>query len=280
MTAPYEIVRSDFATPLLYDSPHSGRRYPDDFALGAPLAQIRRGEDAYVDELLGGAPAIGATLLTATYPRCYIDLNRDERDIDAALLAEPWPEPLAPSEKTKRGLGLIRRFVVPGVEAQGRLLTVREVRARIDGVHRPYHVALDSLVAEVVARFGTVWHVNWHSMKAVGNAMTPDGAGAARADFVVSDRRGASASPRVTTLIVDTLRSHGYTVSVNDPYTGGTIVQRIGRPDGGVHSVQIEINRRLYLDEIAVEKTAGFGPLAARLAELTRRLVVESQRRD
>ena len=154
MTAPFAIVRPAAPTPLLYDSPHSGRLYPPDFVLGAPLIDVRRGEDAYVDELLAGAPAAGATLLTATYPRCYIDLNRDERDIDAALLAEPWPEPLAPTEKSARGLGLIRRFVVPGVEAQGRLLTVREVRARIDDVYRPYHAALDALVGELRARFG------------------------------------------------------------------------------------------------------------------------------
>jgi N-formylglutamate deformylase len=273
MTAPFAIVQASAPTPIIFDSPHSGRTYTEDFPLGAPLAQIRRGEDAYVDELIAGAPALGATVLSATFPRCYIDLNRGERDIDAALLSEPWPEPLAPSEKTARGLGLIRRYVVPGVEAQGRLLSVHEVRTRIDVVFRPYHAALDALVARTHDRFGTVWHVNWHSMKSVGNAMTPDGAGAARADFVVSDRRGASASTRVTSIIVETLESFGYSVSVNDPYLGGTIVQRIGRPSDGVHSVQIEINRRLYLDEASVEKTGGFGPLAARLDELTRRLV-------
>ncbi len=276
MTPPYEVVRPATLTPVLYDSPHSGRYYPADFALGASLGEIRRGEDAYVDQLLAGAPAAGATLLVATHPRCYIDVNRDERDIDAALLAEPWPEPLAPSEKTRRGLGLIRRFVVPGVEAQGRLLTVRELRARIEAVYRPYHAALDSLVAQLCAAFGTVWHVNWHSMKSVGNDMTPDGAGAARADFVVSDRRGASASPTLTALIVDTLRAFGYSVSVNDPYTGGTIVQRVGRPADGVHSVQIEINRRLYLDESAVETTAGFDALAKSLDALTSCLLAEA----
>lgn len=276
MTRPFTVVRPSAAAPLLYDSPHSGRAYTSDFALGAPLAEIRRGEDAYVDELLAEAPAAGVTLLTATYPRCYIDLNRDERDIDAALLVEPWPEPLAPTEKTARGLGLIRRFVVPGVEAQGRLLSVNEVRARIAKVYRPYHAALESLVGELRERFGAVWHVNWHSMKAVGNAMTPDGAGAARADFVVSDRRGASASPRVTALVVDTLLSLGHTVSVNDPYTGGTIVQRIGRPAHGVHSIQIEINRRLYLDETAVARNAGFDTLVETIGRLTQCLVDEA----
>ena len=108
-----------------------------------------------------------------------------------------------------------------------------------------------------------VVHVNWHSMKSVGNAMTPDGEGAKRADFVVSDGRGHTAAPAVTAAVVDALRIIGFTVSVNDPYTGGTIVKRTGSPDRGVHSVQVEINRALYLDERAVEKSAGFDALAA-----------------
>lgn len=222
---------------MLFDSPHSGRFYPEDFASNASRVELRRGEDAYVDDLLTGSPSLGATLLTATHPRCYIDVNRAEDDIDAALLAEPWPEPLRPTEETARGLGLIRRYIVPGVEAQARPLTIREMRHRIDGVYRPYHDALRGLVNEIRAAHGVVWHVNWHSMKSVGNAMTPDGAGARRADFVVSDVRGASAAPRVTTAIVDTLRALGYSVSINDPFLGGTIVQQIGAPGHGVHSV-------------------------------------------
>jgi len=274
---PFEIARASPLTPLLYDTPHSGRFYPRDFVLGAPLGEVRRGEDAYVDELLAAAPGVGATLLAATFPRCYIDLNRDEADIDAGLLAEPWPEPLAPTEKTARGLGLIRRFVVPGVEAQGQKLTVRDVRARIRDVYRPYHAALDSLVRELRERFGSVWHVNWHSMKSTGNAMTPDGPGAARPDFVVSDRFGESASSRVTGLIVETLRGAGHTVSVNQPYSGGTIIRRTGRPEQNVHSVQIEINRALYLDEAAVAITAGAPALAATLEALTRVLAAAAR---
>ncbi|MEP6491174.1 MAG: N-formylglutamate amidohydrolase [bacterium] len=273
MTAPFEIVRGTPDTAVLYDSPHSGRFYPDDFASHASRVELRRGEDAYVDELLAGAPALGATLLTSSYPRCYIDLNRAVDDIDVALLAEPWPEPLNPTEKTARGLGLIRRYVVPGVEAQARPLPVAEVRSRIERVYHPYHAALRLAIDETLVRHGVVWHVNWHSMKSVGNAMTPDGAGAQRADFVVSDVRGASAAPGVTAAIVDTLRSRGYTVSVNDPYLGGTIVKRIGDPARGVHSVQVEINRRLYLDEVSVAKTAAFGTLAANLDALTQTLV-------
>ncbi|HEX3868642.1 MAG TPA: N-formylglutamate amidohydrolase [Gemmatimonadaceae bacterium] len=274
MTAPFEIVRPFVSTPVVYDSPHSGRFYPSDFSSNALPLELRRGEDAYVDELLTGAPACGVTVLAATYPRCYIDLNRELTDIDPALLAEPWPEPLAPTEKSARGLGLIRRYVTPGVEAQARPQTVGEVQARIDRVYRPYHAVLDALVAETHARHGFVLHVDWHSMKSVGNAMTPDGVGARRADFVVSDVHGRSASTRVTELVVETIRSFGYTASVNVPYAGGAIVQRLGRPWAGVHSVQVEVNRSLYLDELSSCKTSEFCKLASRLDSLARDLVL------
>jgi N-formylglutamate deformylase len=260
------------AAPLLYDTPHSGRHRPSDWDTKASLLELRRGEDAYVDQLLVRATLHGATILEATYPRCYIDLNRVQTDIDADLLAEPWPGPIAPTEKSARGLGLIRRFVVPGVEVNARRLSVRDVESRIATIYRPYHTALATLVDDLRHTHGTVWHVNWHSMKSIGNAMTPDGAGALRPDMVVSDRHGTSASPNVTAFMVDTLRSLGHTVTVNTPYAGGSIVQRTGKPDEGVHSVQIEINRALYLDESAVARTAGFAALEATLDEFTRRL--------
>ncbi len=267
---PYEILRPAGPARLLYDSPHSGRVYPDDFLLASPLADIRRAEDAYVDELIAPAVDLGAVVLTATYPRCFIDLNRAPDDIDAGLLAEPWPGPLAPSEKSERGLGLIRRYVVPGVEVNAHKLRVAEVQERLSGIYHPYHRALDELVAELGVRATRVVHIDWHSMKSAGNAMTPDGAGTARADFVVSDRDGASAGPEVTSLVCESLRSFGYRVSVNAPYKGGAIVQRIGNPARRVHSVQVEINRGLYLDEMRVEKAAGFDALQRDLMRLTR----------
>ena len=261
------------SAPVVYDSPHSGRFYPPDFETKASRVELRRGEDAYVDELLDHAPSLGVAVLDATFPRCYIDLNRAETDIDAALLSEPWPTALAPTEKSARGLGLLRRYVGPGVEVNARLLSVSEVRDRIDRVYRPYHAALDRLIDETRVAHGRVWHVNWHSMKSVGNAMTPDGAVERRVDFVVSDVEGRSAAREVTDCVVSALRDLGYRVGVNDPYKGGEIVKRIGRPDAGVHSIQVEVNRALYLDESRVEKSVGFAPLGLDLERVTRRLV-------
>lgn len=269
----YSVTRPADAPRLVFDSPHSGRTYPPSFTSIAPPDQLRWAEDAYVDELVAPAVAHGAVLLCASLPRSYIDVNRTATDIDAELLSEPWPTPLTPTEKTTRGLGLVRRFVVPGVPIYApHSLSVGDVQARIRDVYEPYHAALDALIAEVRKARGAVWHINWHSMKSKGNAMTPDGAGAERADFVVSDRDGASAAPALTSLIVDSLTAMGYRVSVNTPYKGGHIVQRLGRPADGVHSVQIEIRRDLYLDEATVTRTAGFSALRDNVTRLARAL--------
>ena len=276
--APFTILRPPGAPALLFDSPHSGRLYPADFAVKCSPVELRRGEDAYVDELIAGGVRFGACALFAAYPRTYIDVNRAETDIDAELLSQPWPGPLEPTEKTRRGLGLIRRYVEPGVEINARRLAPAEVVARIECVYRPYHAALAALVEEIRAARGAVWHINWHSMKSVGNAMTPDGPGVRRPDFVVSDRDGTSADPALTRLVADTLAGMGYRVAVNDPYKGGTIVQRFGDPGRGVYSIQVEISRALYLEERTVTKTAGFSvlerdllALAGVLAEAARR---------
>ena len=277
MSEPFRVRRPTApSTPVVYDSPHSGRFYPPEFETKASRDELRRGEDAYVDELLDHAPSLGVAVLDATYARCYIDLNRGETDIDAALLSEPWPTALAPTEKSARGLGLLRRYVVPGVEVNAHLLSVSDVRDRIDRVYRPYHAALDRLIDETRVAYGRVWHLNWHSMKSVGNAMTPDGAVERRVDFVVSDVEGRSAAREVTDCVVSALRDLGYRVGVNDPYKGGEIVKRIGAPEAGVHSIQIEVNRALYLDESRVEKSMGFAPLGLDLERLTRRLVAAS----
>jgi N-formylglutamate deformylase len=277
--APFELrPPSSPAVPLLFDSPHSGRFYPEDFRFRPPLEHLRQGEDAYVDELIADAPAEGATVLLALYPRCYIDANRDADDIDAALLAEPWPAPLAPSDKTRLGLGLIRRFVTPGVEVHRERLSVAEVQGRIDRIYRPYHQALQDQLADLRDRFGTVWHIDWHSMKSVGNAMTVDN-GARRPEFVLGDLDGTSCEPALTDLAATTLRGLGYQVAINKPYKGAAIVRRCGAPIEGRHSLQIEINRALYLDEVQVEKHAGFERLRGDIGALTAKLAAALRER-
>jgi N-formylglutamate amidohydrolase len=258
--------------PLVFDSPHSGTDYPADYRHACPLPMLRSAEDLYVDDLFGAAPEHGASLLAALFPRSYIDVNRTLDDLDPALLDEPWPGPLDPGEKTKLGIGLVRRFAKPGLPVYERKLSVAEVEARIARYYRPYHAALDAICDRLHGKFGVVWHVNCHSMQSTGSAMTSDGPGAARAAFVLGDRDGTTCEPELTDFVRRVLTGRGYEVKVNDPYKGVELVRRHGRPAANRHSLQIEINRGLYMNEATLEKSAGYDRLKADLTHLVEAL--------
>lgn len=253
--------------PLVCDSPHSGTRYPADFQTVLPLSELRAAEDTHVEALWGAAPALGATLLEAHFPRSYLDLNRSLDDIDPALLDGPWPTPLSPGEKTRLGSGLIWRSV-KGQALYDRALSIAEVQQRIDRCYRPYHAALSDAVAQTQARFGAVWHLNLHSMpndvyKRLGRTDAPP-----LADFVLGDRDGTTCAPEFIQLVGETLAGFGYSVAYNEPYKGVELIGRIGQPHLGRHSLQIEIRRPVYMDEDTREPNAGFEPLRGHLREL------------
>jgi N-formylglutamate deformylase len=250
---------------LVFDSPHSGIAYPPDFVPAATPPQIATTWDAYVDELFAGVTQAGAVLLAANFPRAYIDANRAEADIDPELLAGPWPRPIALSEHAGRGMGLIRRLALPGVPMYARRLEVSEVEWRIERYFRPYRRTLEELIEAAWRRHGTVWHFNCHSMKSRGNAMNVD-AGAARADLVIGDRGGTSADPELTRWVAAHFTQLGYHVKINDPYRGADIVRAHGEPARRRHSIQIEINRALYLEEATVERGRRFAELRGHLA--------------
>lgn len=254
------------AVPVVFDSPHSGFEFPDDFHPVASLAALRTTWDAHVDRLVASAPGAGITLLAACFPRAYVDVNRDARDLDPALLALPWPEPLAPTDYSRRGMGLVRRLALPDVPMYDAPLAVEAVRARIARWYHPYRARLGALLESAHATHGFAWHLDWHSMKSTGNAMNVD-AGAARPDIVVSDRRGTSADPTLTARIVGWFAMRGYRVQANDPYQGGDLVRHFGAPSERRSSVQVEINRALYMDEATTEPHAGFASLATDLGE-------------
>jgi N-formylglutamate deformylase len=243
--------------PLVFDSPHSGLTFPGDFRPAAPFAAIRTTWDAYVDELLAGVTGVGATLVAANFPRAYIDANRAADDIDPTLLDAPWEGGTRQSEHAARGMGLIRRLALPGVPMYDRLLTVAEVRGRLDACYLPYRRALREEIEAVAERSGRAWHFNCHSMKSRGNAMNRD-AGVRRPDFVVGDRGGTTAHPRFTAWVADWFRAQRFQVAINEPYQGADIVRAHGHPARGRFSVQIEINRALYLDEATCERSARF----------------------
>jgi len=252
---------------LVLDSPHSGTEYPDDFDHLPPRAVVRQAEDTHVAELYAAAPRFGATLVEALFPRAYIDPNRALADMDAALLAEPWPGPLSASHKSELGIGLIWRLAHGGVPMYARALTVAEVERRIAQCYEPYHAAVAAALDERHRQFGAVWHINCHSMPAVGDVMSDD-PGRPRADFVLGDRDGSTCEAEMTAFVAATLSDLGYDVAINDPYKGVELVRRHGRPAERRHSLQIEINRRLYMDERTLAKTAGFATLRANVERL------------
>ena len=258
--------------PLVLDSPHSGHDYPDDFGFALPREALRQAEDSYVDELYGAGPDLGATLIAARFPRSYIDPNRSVLDIDASLLDAPWPGPALPSPKTARGIGLIWRVLDTGEPIYSRKLSVEEVKRRIVRYHQPYQRAVKDALDRAHDHFGAVWHLNLHSMPAVSGAVSEEGPGKSRADFVLGDRDGSTCEPEFTATAAEALRAMGYQVKINDPYKGVELVRAFSDPKAGRHSLQIEVNRRLYMDERTRERNAGFADLRANLTRLLERI--------
>jgi N-formylglutamate deformylase len=255
--------------PLLLDSPHSGFAFPADFGSRLSEFDLREGEDCFVDRLYLPATERGVGLIAALAPRTYIDLNRHAGDIDLALIeGGRWPGEHVPSGKARLGKALIWRTLDDGRAIYDRKLGVDEVRRRIDVYHRPYHGAVRDRIEATHARFGRSWHINCHSMNAVGGAQAEGGAGRARADFVVGDRDGTTCDAGFTELVRSVLAGMGHDVRVNDPYKGVELVRAYANPAEGRMSLQLEINKRLYMDESTRTPNAGFEPLQQQLATL------------
>lgn len=251
-------------SPLIFASPHSGRRYPDHFLAQSRtgLASLRRSEDAYVDEIFSGAAGRGAALIAATFARAFIDLNRDPAELDPEMFAERVPAPsAAATPRVQAGLGAIPRIAGDGQAIYGGKLALAEAERRIAQVHRPYHSMLQTLVEEARAEMGCAVLIDCHSMPSCAR-------GPNAPDIVLGDRFGASCHPSVTNLVEATLRRQGYRVSRNAPFAGGHTTQLYGRPAKHVHALQIELNRGLYIDEASMQRTQGFLKVRADMTRL------------
>jgi N-formylglutamate amidohydrolase len=261
------------ALQLVLDSPHSGRVFPADFGAIVDDEALRDGEDCFIDDLYRPAADLGIPLLAAQFPRTYLDPNRHADDVDLDLLeGGHWPHEHRPSGKAALGKALVWRTLDDGRAIYGRKLAAAEVRARIERFHAPYHAALRGLLDGAHARFGQVLHLNCHSMSAVSGVMGEGGAGIARADIVLGDRDGSSCAPALTAFVRERLAARGYEVKVNDPFKGVELVRAYSAPAAGRHSLQVEVNKRLYMDDSPRRPHAGFarlqGDLMALLAEL------------
>ncbi len=258
----------DLDVPVVFDSPHSGTHYPADFDTVVPRLTLRRAEDTHVEALYSAAPDVGATLIAAHFPRSYIDANRSLLDIDAALLEGSWPGPVNASRKTEKGIGLVWRLLDTGEPIYARKLGVAEVQARIANCYAPYHRAVRDAINAAHKHYGAVWHINCHSMPATSSVISEEGPGVQRADFVLGDRDGTSCAPAFTTFVALTLRGMGYDVRVNDPYKGVELVRAYSDPAANKHSLQIEVNRKLYMNEETRERHEGFDNLQRNLTRL------------
>jgi len=257
--------------PLVLDSPHSGRVRPADFGTVLDDTALRTAEDCFVDALVLPATQRGVPLLAAQWSRVYLDVNRLADDLDPELLDAPGAP--AASAKARLGKALLWRTLDDGRPVYDRRLTVAEVQRRIARCHAPYHARLRNLLDAVHARFGRVVHLNCHSMNAVAGAMGVGGAGTVRADIVLGDRDGTTCDPALTHFVRDTLAAMGYEVRINDPFKGAALVQLFSDPARGRHSLQLEINKRLYMDETTQQPHAGFAPLQRDLLRLVDALI-------
>lgn len=264
-------------TPLVLDSPHSGTDYPDDFGHACDPAALRRAEDTHVEKLYSFAPALGAAWIEAHFPRSYLDANRDTTEMDVELLDAPWPAPVATDpavlSKVRLGKGLIWRYTDDGLPLYDRQLTVAEVQARIARCWQPYHAAVARSIDAAHARHGYSLHVNCHSMPAVSASHATDFPGLVHADFVVGNRDASTSSEALAQMVCQHLRALGYSVEYNHPYKGVELVRRYGRPADHRHSLQLEVNRKLYMDEVTLEMHQGFAQLQAHLRTLVELLL-------
>ncbi len=255
----------------VFSSPHSGAEYPASFLAASRLTplQLRSSEDAFVDLLFASAPAHGAPLLAARIPRACLDLNRAPGDLDPALIAGASRRGVNP--RVAAGLGVIPRVVADGLQIREGKLQMAEAQRRINTWWRPYHERLAGLTAESRALFGEAILFDCHSMprEALGSTSAFHGG---RPDVILGDRFGASCGRWLVEAATEIFENAGFTVARNAPFAGGYITQAYGAPRHGVHALQIEIDRGLYMDEARIEPLPGFAEIAARVGAACARL--------
>src|SRR5213593_2500741 len=265
---PFEVLEpADWRGPVIFNSPHSGSVYPREFLTASRLdmATLRRSEDSFVDELVLGVVTRGHPLMRAHFPRCYVDVNREPYELDPRMFDGRLPSfANTRSMRVAGGLGTVARVVGDAQEIYHQRIPIDDALRRIEGLYKPYHRALRRLLTSVHRDFGTAVLVDCHSMPST--AGTKDDR--PRADVVLGDRYGTSCVPIVSEVIEATFRELGYAVSRNKPYAGGFITEHYGNPAAGLHAIQLELNRALYMDERRFERSASFGRLATDLEML------------
>lgn len=257
------------AIPLVCDSPHSGTHYPADFNCAADSADLRRCEDTHVEKLWAAVPTVGGTLIHASFPRSYTDANRTEFDIDVSMIEGVWPGRAEPSRRClELGNGLIFSKTTTLQPIYDRKLSIGEVEHRIRTCWRPYRHAVAQALEQARQRHGKRWHLNLHSMPSNAYERLGLPPGKVLADVVLGDLHGAACSPEFTAFVEQAFRQRGYTVAINDPYAGMDLLVTHGDPENQCHSLQVELNRSLYLNEQTREPLPQFSQVQADITRL------------
>ena len=255
--------------PLVCDSPHSGTHYPDDFRYAVDLADLRRCEDTHVEKLWAAVPSVGGTLIHATFPRSYTDANRTEFDVDVNMIAGTWPGRVEPSIRClELGNGLFFSKTTTLQPIYNRQLSVDELLNRIETCWRPYRSSVSQALDQAFTRHGKVWHLNLHSMPSNAYERLGLPPGKELADVVLGDLNGKSSDPEFVAVIKEAFQQRGYTVAVNDPYAGQDLLVAHGAPAQQRNSLQIELNRKMYLNEQTRDPLPQFRPVQADIASL------------
>ncbi len=269
---PYEVLEpADTAGPVLFNSPHSGSTYPRDFLAASRLdmGTLRRSEDSFVDELIAGVVERGFPLMHAHFPRCFVDVNREPYELDPRMFEGRLPSfANTRSMRVAGGLGTVARVVGDAQEIYDQRIPVDDALRRIESLYKPYHRSLRRLFTKLHRDFGAAVLVDCHSMPSTTGHKDER----PRPEFVLGDRYGTSCVGVVSETVEQTLRSLGYSVSRNKPYAGGFITEHYGNPAAGLHAIQLEINRALYMDERRYERSGHFARLAADMETLASRL--------
>lgn len=263
---------ADQRVPYVFNSPHSGRQYSQQFLESSRLDEsaIRRSEDAFVDDLFAHVVPLGAPLLRAHFPRAYLDVNREPYELDPKMFDGRLPSYAnIRSIRVAGGLGTVARIVSENHEIYRHRLPVEEALNRIEEIYKPYHSTLRRLLAQTHVTFGYAVLIDCHSMPSSVKCQTTD----LRPDFILGDRYGTSCNSELTEYACSILRDMGYSVSRNKPYAGGFITEHYGRPASGLHALQIEINRGLYMNEATHERSPGFDDLFHNLKQFAQELI-------
>jgi N-formylglutamate amidohydrolase len=270
---PFSVVYPQRPTvPCVFNSPHSGSRYPKTFLAASRLdpLTLRRSEDCHVDQLFAAAVALGAPMLKANFPRAFLDVNREPWELDPAMFDGELPTYVnSTSARVAGGLGTIPRIVCEHEEIYAGRLSFREAERRIRSYYLPYHAMLQRLMSETVAQFGVAVLVDCHSMPS--SAASGPSARSSRPDIVLGDRYGSSCEADIALCLEEALTAQGLTVIRNKPYAGGHITAAWGRPGNGIHALQVEINRGLYMNELTFRRSQGFALLERLLTAALKR---------